>query len=60
LATAHYWTKLIIAAINHVEEARMGKEMIAGAPSVNTLTLYIPDFLWEYSLLEQSLEEQKK
>ena len=37
----------------------MNEEMIAEAPGATKFTLYIPDFLREYSLSDQSLEEQK-
>ncbi len=37
----------------------MEVEMIAEAPGATTFTVYIPDFLREYILSEQSLEEQK-
>jgi hypothetical protein len=42
-----------------MEEATMDEEMIAEAPGATTFTLYIPNFLREYRLSEQSLEEQK-
>jgi hypothetical protein len=42
-----------------MEEATMEEVMIAEAPGTTTFTLFIPGFLWEYSLSEQSLEEQK-
>jgi hypothetical protein len=45
--------------LSTMEEAPMNKEMIAEAPDATTFTLYIPDFLREYSLSEQSVEEQK-
>jgi hypothetical protein len=43
-----------------MEEAMMNEEMIAEAPGATTFTLYIPGFLWEYSLSEQPLEGQEK
>jgi hypothetical protein len=42
-----------------MEEATMNEEIFAEGPGATTFTLYIPDFLREYSLSEQSLEEQK-
>jgi hypothetical protein len=41
------------------EEATMEEASIADAPGATTFTLYIPDFLQEYSLSNKSLEEQK-
>jgi hypothetical protein len=57
-ATAHCGGKFVIATINHGGN-HMNKEMIAEAPRATTFTLYLPKFLREYSLSEQSLEEQK-
>jgi hypothetical protein len=37
----------------------MEEASIADATGANTFTLYIPDFLQEYSLSDKSLEEQK-
>jgi hypothetical protein len=45
--------------LSTMEEATMNEEMFAEAPGATTFTLYIPNFLREYSLSEQSLEEQK-
>jgi hypothetical protein len=42
-----------------MEEAMMEEASIADATGANTFTLYIPDFLQEYSLSDKSLEEQK-
>jgi hypothetical protein len=43
-----------------MKEATMEKEMDAEAPGVTTaFTIYIPDFLQEYSLSKKSIEEQK-
>jgi hypothetical protein len=42
-----------------MEEATMEEALIAEAPGVTTFTLYIPDFLQEYSLSDKSLDEQK-
>jgi hypothetical protein len=41
--------------LSTMEEATMEEEMIAEAPGATTFTLYIPDFLREYSLSEQTL-----
>jgi hypothetical protein len=43
-----------------MEEVTMEEAMIADAPGATTFTIYIPDFLQEYSLPKKSLEEQKK
>jgi hypothetical protein len=45
--------------LSTMEEATMNEEIFAEGPGATTFTLYIPDFLREYSLSEQSLEEQK-
>jgi hypothetical protein len=42
-----------------MEEAMMEEASIADATGANKFTLYIPDFLQEYSLSNKSLEEQK-
>jgi hypothetical protein len=42
-----------------MEETTMEEETIADAPGATTFTLYIPDFLEEYSLSDKSLEAQK-
>jgi hypothetical protein len=42
-----------------MEEATMEEGLIAEAPGATTFTLYIPDFLQEYSLSNKSLFEQK-
>jgi hypothetical protein len=42
-----------------MEEATMEEALIAEAPGTTTFTLYIPDFLQEYSLSDKSLVEQK-
>jgi hypothetical protein len=42
-----------------MDEAMMEEASIADATGANMVTLYIPDFIQEYSLSNKSLEEQK-
>jgi hypothetical protein len=42
-----------------MEEAMMEEASIGDAPGANMFTLFIPNFLQEYSLYDKSLEEQK-
>jgi hypothetical protein len=42
-----------------MEEAMVEEASVDDAPGANTLTLYIPNFLQEYSLSDKSMEEQK-
>jgi hypothetical protein len=46
--------------LSTMDEATMEEEMIAEAPRATTFTLFVPDFLREYSLSEQSLLEEQK
>jgi hypothetical protein len=57
---AHHIAKRSSLCFATMEEAMMEEASISHAPGANMFTLFIPNFLQEYSLSNKSLEEQSK